>query len=175
MNIQAEIKLNSSFLLLGSNLGDRIQYLEEAIRMVKEMGSSIVAGSSVYETEPWGFVSGDYFLNMVVELRTGMSPEGILSMINIIEERLGRTRSFEKYQSRTIDLDILFYNDMIIAKPGLIIPHPLIPERRFVLVPMNEIAPGYNHPVLNKSVSLLLEECKDQSEVKKTGRIFFHE
>jgi len=175
MNIPAETKLNSSFLLLGSNLGDRIRYLGEAIRMVKEMGNSVVAGSSVYETEPWGFISGDYFLNMVVELRTGMSPEGILNMIKIIETALGRCRSAEKYRSRTIDLDILFYNDMIIAIPGLIIPHPLIAERRFVLVPMNEIAPGFNHPVLNKSVSLLLEECKDRSEVKYAGRISFHE
>lgn len=173
MNTPAEIKLNSSFLLLGSNLGDREYNLYEAIRMLNEMGGSIVAGSSVYETEPWGFYSDDYFLNMVVELRTKISPEGMLSIIRTIEDGLGRIRTSDQYQSRIIDLDILFYNDMVIEQPGLIIPHPLIPERRFVLAPMNEIAPGFNHPVLNKTISVLLEECKDELKVKKTGRIYF--
>lgn len=167
MNSDAETKLISSFILLGSNLGDRLKYLHEAIRLLNDSGSRVVAGSSVYETEPWGFISDDYFLNMVIELRTSLSPEGLLGKIKTIETNLGRSAASEKYASRTIDLDILFWDDLIIDKPGLIIPHPLISVRRFVLEPMNEIAPGFNHPVAHKTIAHLLKKCTDKSMVKK--------
>ena len=169
MNALIKNQINSCFLLLGSNIGNRYDYLSKALRMINEKGGTFISKSSVYETEPCGFVSNDYFLNMVVELSTGRTPGEILIMIKTIEKTLGRSRTSGKYLSRTIDIDILFYNELTLQQPDLIIPHPLIPERRFILEPMHEIAPGFSHPVLHKTVARLLKECTDLSEVKKVS------
>jgi 2-amino-4-hydroxy-6-hydroxymethyldihydropteridine diphosphokinase len=154
------------FIGLGSNLGDRMEYLREAKSMIGELIGPVVTESAVYETEPWGFESDNEFLNMVLCAETDLSPSGLLGRILMIESQLGRIRSEARYSSRNIDIDILLYNSEIINETALIIPHPRMQERRFVLVPLNEIAPELKHPVLKKSIKALLEECKDNSKVE---------
>jgi deoxyguanosine kinase len=157
-----------TYLSLGSNLGNRETYLEQAIRLVSERIGQILKKSSVYETDPWGFTAELPFLNMVIEVETQSSPEKLMNDILQIEEKMGRER-IARYSSRTIDIDILFFGDLVIAASGLKIPHPLIAERRFVLVPMAEIAGIFIHPVLQTSIDDLLEKCQDFGRVTKQG------
>jgi 2-amino-4-hydroxy-6-hydroxymethyldihydropteridine diphosphokinase len=153
------------FIGLGSNLGDRAENLRKAKSRIGELIGPVVSESSVYATEPWGFKSDNEFLNMVLCADTDLSASGSLGRILMIESHLGRVRSEERYSSRNIDIDILLYNSEIINETALTIPHPRMHERRFVLVPLNEIAPELEHPVLKKSIKALLEECKDNSKV----------
>lgn len=153
------------FIGIGSNLGNRAENLREAKSMIGELIGPVVSESPVYETEPWGFESDNEFLNMVLCAETDLSPSGLLGRILMIESQLGRIRSEARYSSRNIDIDILLYNSEIINETALIIPHPRMHERRFVLVPLNEIASELKHPVLKKSIKALLEECKDSSKV----------
>jgi 2-amino-4-hydroxy-6-hydroxymethyldihydropteridine diphosphokinase len=153
------------FLGLGSNLGDKVGNLQKAKVRIGESIGPVVLVSSVYETEPWGFESENYFLNMALCVETDLSPSGLLGRVLMIESELGRIRGETKYSSRTIDIDILLYNREIINEEVLIIPHPRMTERRFAMVPMVEIAPDLIHPVLKKSLRILLEECKDNSKV----------
>ena len=153
------------FLGLGSNLGNRVENLISAKVRIGELIGPVVSESPVYETEPWGFESDEKFLNMVLCAETDLSPSGLLGRILKIESQLGRIRSEARYSSRNIDIDILLYNNEIINETALIIPHPRMHERRFVLVPLNEIASELKHPVLKKSIKALLEECKDDSKV----------
>ena len=157
--------MNRIFLGLGTNLGDRRKNLRTAIEKITENIGEIKSASSVYETDPWGFKSENKFLNMVVEVHTTLKPSGVLGRILMIESLMGRTREGKEYKSRIIDIDILFYNDRILAKKALTVPHQGIHERRFVLEPLCEIAPGYIHPVLKKSIRDLLLECKDETGV----------
>jgi 2-amino-4-hydroxy-6-hydroxymethyldihydropteridine diphosphokinase len=163
------------YLGLGSNLGERLELLKKAIGMTGESAGNIVAVSSVYETEPVGLDSGGNFLNMVVCIGTDLSPSGLLGRILMIESKLGRIRCETRYSSRTIDIDILFYNNEIIETDSLSIPHPRLHLRKFVLVPINELAPGLVHPVFGKSIKELLDECPDTSKVThfmKSEKIF---
>ena len=155
------------FLGLGTNLGDRGENLKKAIAMIGEKVGTVVSCSSVYETEPWGFQSENEFLNAVVKVRTELKPPGLLGRILMIEAQLGRLREGEGmgYKSRIIDIDILLYGHEIINKKSLQIPHPRIPVRKFVLVPLCEISPEMVHPVLKKTFAELLEECKDEGIV----------
>jgi 2-amino-4-hydroxy-6-hydroxymethyldihydropteridine diphosphokinase len=153
-------------VFLGTNLGDRESNLKEAITMIGESIGVVLSSSSVYETEPWGFQSENEFLNMVVQVRTYLKPSGLLGRILMLEAQLGRLRGEKHYSSRIIDIDILLYDNKIIDEISLKIPHPLIQERKFVLVPLCEIAPEEVHPVLKKTFVSLLKECKDESEVK---------
>jgi 2-amino-4-hydroxy-6-hydroxymethyldihydropteridine diphosphokinase len=153
------------YLGLGSNLGERIELLKEAIRMIGKSAGKVVVLSSVYESEPVGLESGGDFLNMVACIDTDLTPSGLLGRIIMIESRLGRVRSETRYTSRTIDIDILLYNDEIIEKDSLSIPHPNLHLRRFVLVPLNELAPDLMHPVSGKTVKELLASCPDNSKV----------
>lgn len=152
---------------LGSNMGDRLSYLLYALNELEKEAGMVTAKSSVWETEPWGFEAEEQFLNMAAELTTTMKPEALLGVIKSMESRLGRTRlKGPGYHSRVIDIDILLCGDRVISGPGLQIPHPRIAERRFVLVPLCEIAPYNIHPVTGKTLIELLGECDDRSGVR---------
>ena len=155
------------FLGVGTNLGDREKNLKEAITGIGKYIGRVVNSSSVYETEPWGFEAEQQFLNIVVKVETELVPSEVLRAILILETKLGRVRSEIQYSSRVIDIDILFYGDEIINSEELKVPHPLLPERKFVLVPLCEIEPELVHPGLKQSVTSLLEKCVDKSEVRK--------
>jgi 2-amino-4-hydroxy-6-hydroxymethyldihydropteridine diphosphokinase len=157
----------SVYLLLGSNLGNRNYNIREAVRQTGQMAGSVRTLSGIYETEPWGFKSELLFFNQAVEIESSLIPDELLKVILEIEANLGRKRDGARYNSRTIDIDILFFSNQIIQLPGLVIPHPLLHLRRFVLVPLAEIAGTYIHPVFNKSVRDLLSECPDRSFVRK--------
>jgi 2-amino-4-hydroxy-6-hydroxymethyldihydropteridine diphosphokinase len=154
------------FLGIGTNLGNRESNLEEAAARIEEFIGPILVSSSIYETEPWGFHAKDKFLNKVVKIKTELPPSGLLGRILMIESLLGRIRDQFRYSSRLIDIDILLYEDMIVEEESLKIPHPLLQQRKFVLVPLCEIASEIIHPVLKKSIAELLEICEDRSEVK---------
>ena len=154
-----------AYLGIGTNQGDREKNLVRALALIEERVGRIIESSSVYETEPWGFESANLFLNMVVKVETKLNPFNLLGTIHDIEEELGRKRGKTRYVTRVMDIDILFYGDTVISTEELVIPHPLVPERKFVLVPMAEIAPAFVHPSLGKSISILLERCRDNSKV----------
>lgn len=158
--------MNLVYLLLGSNLDDRATMLEKAGKALETNIGRIISSSSVYESGPWGFKAPEKFLNQVIVLETLLSPSNILLAIIQIEESMGRKRSANGYQSRTIDIDILFYNDRIICEPDLTIPHPHIEERRFTLLPLSELNDAMIHPACNKSIGQLLDECSDDGDVK---------
>ena len=155
------------YLSLGSNLGDRGKMIELALGLITEEIGTIMQRSSLYETEPWGFTSKKKFLNLVVRVETRLSPETVMQKILGIERRCGRTRSGKKYTSRTMDIDILFFDDLIVESDLLKIPHPKLAERKFVLVPLDEIAHGFIHPVMSKTVRELLYTCSDTGRVNK--------
>jgi len=155
------------FLGIGSNKGDRVKNLENALSLINSNVGEILSISYVYETEPWGFESNNKFLNMVAKVNTYLSPFVLMKKLQAIEIRLGRTRSLTRYTSRSIDIDILFYGSRIIRERMLTVPHPLITDRKFVLVPLCDIAPEGVHPVLRKTFSELLIECADSGCVRK--------
>jgi 2-amino-4-hydroxy-6-hydroxymethyldihydropteridine diphosphokinase len=157
--------MNNVYLLTGGNLGDRLLNLQKALMLVDEMAGAVVQKSSIYETAAWGVTNQPSFLNQVLLCITQFTAEQLLQTILLIERQLGRERA-EKMGPRIIDIDILFYNDAVIDLAGLKVPHPEIANRRFVLEPLNEIAPDYIHPVLKKSIAYLLKDCPDPLEVK---------
>jgi 2-amino-4-hydroxy-6-hydroxymethyldihydropteridine diphosphokinase len=156
-------------LSLGSNMGDRAANLSGALRRLEESGLERVAVSQVYETEPWGFSAETSFYNMVAVYRTLLEPASLMGLISGIEASMGRVRSFgaSGYESRVIDIDILFYGDRLINEGGLVIPHPRMADRRFVLEPLAELMPGRIHPVTCRSVATMLAECTDELPVKR--------
>lgn len=160
--------INRAYLSVGSNLGDRQANLQKAVQLLNEKGGNISSCSSVYETPAWGFKSDDFY-NICLGIDTSLSAEELLWCMLSIETTLGRTRNpnAENYAARTIDLDILFYQDCIVNTEHLVIPHPQMQLRRFVLEPLAEIAPGKIHPVLNKTILELLEQCEDKSGLVK--------
>ncbi len=154
------------FLGIGTNLGSREINLGKAIERIGESIGPVIESSSIYETEPWGFQANEEFLNQVVKVRTDLNPSGLLGRILMIESLLGRIRGEKRYESRLIDIDILLYDDIIVDEESLKIPHPLMHQRRFVLVPLCELAPDMIHPVLKKSFADLLEICEDKGVVR---------
>ena len=154
-------------ILLGSNIGDRELALEEAKSMIDNRIGKLLVSSSLFESEPWGFKHKNYFLNQAIVIDTSIPPPDLLQELIIIEKMLGRKREKSGYSARIIDLDILFYNNLIISEDFMRIPHPRLHERRFTLLPLNEILPDYIHPLLGKPISSLLNECEDTSIVRK--------
>lgn len=159
--------MKTIFLGLGSNLGDMEENLDEAKIRIGDSIGKIITASSVYQTEPWGFKSENDFLNMVICAETDLSPSGLLGRILMIESQMGRIRCEDQFSSRKIDIDILLYENEIVNEAALKIPHPRMHERKFVLVPLNEIGSGVVHPVLNKTIESMLEACKDTSTVTR--------
>jgi 2-amino-4-hydroxy-6-hydroxymethyldihydropteridine diphosphokinase len=160
--------IQNAYVGLGSNLGDRAGYLLLAVRGMLDAGLDVIRLSSIYETEPVEYENQPRFLNMVAELRgsTLPAPEQMLARLLRIEYALGRIRHVHM-GPRTIDLDLLIYKEQRMETEFLILPHPRIASRRFVLVPLNELVPNLIHPVLGKSISELLASTKDQSNVTR--------
>ena len=152
---------------IGTNLGDREANLKTSLKNIEENIGRIIRTSSVYETEPWGFSSENNVLNMVAEAETSLRPSGLLGRILMIEANMGRLRSGKGYDSRIIDIDILFFGERIMRTSSLVIPHPRLHERKFILVPLAEIAPDLLHPVLMKDIKTLLSECSDSCKIRK--------
>ncbi len=160
--------MSKTYLLLGGNIGDTKAIFEETLQSIAELCGKITQKSGVYMSEAWGFETENIFLNQVILLETELNPEHLLSILLSIEQQMGRERNEEAaYVSRVIDIDILFYDSLIIKKDKLTIPHPLLHKRRFTLQPLVEIAPDYMHPVLLKSIKELLDECEDNLSVKR--------
>jgi 2-amino-4-hydroxy-6-hydroxymethyldihydropteridine diphosphokinase len=157
--------MHITYLGIGTNHGDRRKNLAKAMALIEGKAGRIIKSSSVYETEPWGFESPHFFLNTVIKVETELSPLKLLEMVHIIEAELGRKRSRTRYVSRVMDIDILFYDDEVISTKELVIPHPLIAERKFVLVPLTEVEPELVHPVSRKTIAELLSRCNDKSYV----------
>lgn len=152
-------------LILGGNQGDRLRLIQEAKnKVIQELGR-LIQKSSLYETEAWGEVSSGDFLNQVLVLETFLSPEDVLDGVLAIENQLGRKRE-QKWGDRTMDIDILYYGQEILQTEKLIIPHPWIQARRFVLQPLAEVLPDYSHPVLHQNHIQLLKSCSDVSKVR---------
>ena len=158
--------MNIAYLLIGGNEGDQSAYLQETTRRIQYPGSRLLKKSSVYETAAWGKTEQAAFLNQALMLETPLDAPSLMKRLLTTEEELGRVRK-ERYGSRTIDIDVLFFNEDVIQLPWLTIPHPEVARRRFALTPLDEIAPGYIHPVLHKTIHTLLAECPDRLEVKK--------
>lgn len=161
------MKVFKVYLGLGSNVGDRLKFIESAIDRISSIeGVELTKKASVYETEPWGVKDQGFFLNTAVEIETTLTPEELHSELKNIEKTLGRKHR-EKWMSREIDIDLLFYGDTVLNNENLKIPHNSIEDRRFVLVPLAELDPGFIHPVLKKSMAKLLSETTDNLEVSK--------
>ncbi len=158
--------MNTAYLLTGGNIGDRLAYLHKAKQEIGKRCGNVLRESSVYETAAWGKEDQQAFFNQVLKIETELSPQQLLATILQIEEDLGRKREM-KYGPRTIDIDILFFNNEIIDQEGLKIPHPEIQNRRFVIVPLSEIAADQLHPVFNKTVDQILAACTDPLAVNK--------
>lgn len=143
------------YIGIGSNLGDREENCLRAVKLLSEDGLIIRKQSSLYETEPWGLKDQPGFINMAIEAETGLEPLKLLELLKNIEKQMGRNESV-RWGPRVIDLDILFYNALVMDTPEFRIPHPLMHERDFVLRPLAEIAPEKEHPVLKKTVREML-------------------
>ena len=158
--------MSTAYLLIGGNLGNRSAYLQEAFDLIQTSCGNIVHSSAIYETAAWGLTDQPSFYNRALALETLLEPEKLMQELLQIEEQMGRKRII-KMGPRIIDLDILLIDRQIISTGLLTLPHPALPFRRFALLPLCEIAPNLIHPVLQKSIQQLLEECTDELDVQK--------
>jgi 2-amino-4-hydroxy-6-hydroxymethyldihydropteridine diphosphokinase len=158
--------MNTAFLLIGGNLGNRLENLTAAKDALFQQCGTVVQTSAIYETAAWGLEDQPNFLNQAIELQTFSKPHVLLRCILDVEKSLGRVRE-KKYGPRSIDIDILLYDDFIVNEPDLKIPHPELQNRRFALTCLADIAPNVIHPLFQKSISQLLAECTDPLAVHK--------
>ncbi len=156
-----------AYLSLGSNIGDRVGYLQQAVKLLTESNLvTVVRSSAFYETEPWGNKDLDWFVNAVIEVKTKLPPRELLNLCKTTEAKMDRTKSLTgKYEARNIDIDILFYGDLIVNEPDLKIPHEHLHERAFALVPLLELIPDYVHPKYKKSLLQLHEDLETLDDV----------
>lgn len=159
--------MNGIYLLLGSNMGNRLEYLKTAEALLIQEGIQILDESSIYETEPWGKRNQDWFLNVMLQVNTSKAPQDLLESLLKIEKDLGRIRK-EKWGERCIDIDIIYYNDQLIETARLIIPHPGIENRRFTLIPLTEMCSIELHPKNGKTQMQMLADCSDELDCKLT-------
>lgn len=157
--------MTETYLLLGTNLGEKLGNLEQAISLLNANGLVILKSSGVYETEAWGIEDQPSFLNQVILVETSLSPQELLKLINNIESEMGRIRH-QKWGERLIDIDILYFGNEVVSEDNLVIPHPEIQNRRFTLTPLVEVAPTLSHPVSGMSQQGLLDACPDQLKAK---------
>ena len=148
------------YLSIGSNKGNRYSFIKESLRLIRKDIGKVILMSKIYETKSWGFQSDD-FLNICIMIKSELLPAELLNKLKNIEDRIGRIRNSNKILAREIDIDILFYSDKIVDYEDLIIPHPRLHLRNFVLYPLNDIASDFIHPILLKPINKLLEECED--------------
>jgi 2-amino-4-hydroxy-6-hydroxymethyldihydropteridine diphosphokinase len=158
--------MNTAYLLIGGNMGNRLDVLRAAKASIEKTCGPVVQASSIYQTAAWGLEEQADFLNQVLRIETAMDAETLLKTVLQVEEALGRKREV-RYGPRIIDIDILFFNQDIIQKQNLVVPHPQLQNRRFVLVPLAEIAPELPHPIFKKNILQLLAECPDTLAVQK--------
>ena len=158
--------MNTVYLLLGSNMGDSVQMLTVATNMIEKNIGKLTKSSSIYRTAAWGNEDQPDFLNQIIIISSSLSSSAVLKEIFVIEKEMGRVRT-TKNAARVIDIDMLFFNDEIIQTETLTVPHPQIQNRRFVLVPLAEISPDFQHPLFKKSSLELLSICSDKLNVQK--------
>ncbi len=156
------------YLSIGSNKGNRYSFIKEALRLIRKDMGKVILMSKIYETKSWGFHSDD-FLNICIMIKSELLPAELLNKLKNIEDRIGRIRNSTKLLAREIDIDILFYSDKIVDHKDLIIPHPRLHLRNFVLYPLNDIASDFIHPILLKPINELLEECEDDDSPKESS------
>ena len=158
--------MNTAYLLIGGNVGDRAANLQTALRRIAETCGTITSTSSLYETAAWGNTNQPSFYNQAVVVNSPLSPEALMDQLLDIELEMGRIRT-QKYGPRTIDLDILMIGNLVLNTEKLTIPHPQMHNRRFALLPLAEVAPTLTHPLLNQSIEVLLQNCPDILDVQK--------
>jgi 2-amino-4-hydroxy-6-hydroxymethyldihydropteridine diphosphokinase len=158
--------MSTAYLLMGGNMGDRLAYLQQATSLIQKYCGKVITASAVYETAAWGFTDQSSFYNQALVIHTELSPEELMQELLRIETSMGRERLIH-LGPRTIDLDILLIDQQTIVSDLLTLPHPFLPERRFALIPLCEVAPDLMHPVLHKTIRELLAICPDNSDVQK--------
>ena len=158
--------MNVAFLSLGGNMGDRAAVLQKARQELELACGKLIKQSLLYETDAWGYTSSKNYLNQVVMITTRLSPQKLLLKLLEIEQKAGRKRGKARYSDRTLDIDLLFYNQLIIASKKLEVPHPRLHLRNFVLQPLAQIAPGFVHPILKQKISTLFKKCPDKLNVR---------